>query len=151
MSERKIDDVGGFTSGPWQWYGNTKFSYYLATTHSGRQHVMGFQRKGMQYAEPTFRSAQGMKVATHLAIFEVCPQAINQTDPRVYRQDIIGFRSADAMLIAAAPELYVALRAAMHALRSYQHHNASPELAEEVADLCERTLTSATWRAEPAS
>ncbi len=100
-----------YTRGPWQWYGNTKFSYYLATTHSGRQHVMGFQRKGMQYAEPTFRTKHGMKVATHLAIFEVCPEAVNQTDERVYRQDIIGFRSGDASLIAAAPEMYEALLA----------------------------------------
>jgi glucose-6-phosphate 1-dehydrogenase len=31
-----------------------------------------------------------------------------------------------------------ALTAAMHALRSYQYGNGSPELAESVADLCEK-------------
>lgn len=30
--------------------------------------------------------------------------------------------------------------ASFHALRSYQHHNASGDLAEEIANVCERTL-----------
>ncbi len=33
-----------------------------------------------------------------------------------------------------------ALTGALHALRSYQHGNASPDLAEEVADACEAAL-----------
>lgn len=30
--------------------------------------------------------------------------------------------------------------ASFHALRSYQHHNASQELAEDIANVCERAL-----------
>ncbi len=32
------------------------------------------------------------------------------------------------------------LTASFHALRSYQHHNTSEELAEDIANVCERTL-----------
>lgn len=39
-------------------------------------------------------------------------------------------------------EVEQALTAAMHALRSYQYGNASPELAENVADVCEQVLAS---------
>lgn len=33
-----------------------------------------------------------------------------------------------------------ALRAALHALRSYEHDNASPDLAKAIADICELEL-----------
>ena len=36
-----------------------------------------------------------------------------------------------------------ALNAAIHALRSYQHGNASPDLAEEIADHCAAILEEA--------
>jgi len=41
---------------------------------------------------------------------------------------------------AAQGEVEVALQAAIHALRSYQYGNGAPDLAEEVADRCERAL-----------
>ena len=41
---------------------------------------------------------------------------------------------------AAQGEVAAALQAAIHALRSYQYGNSSDELAEEVADRCERAL-----------
>lgn len=41
-----------------------------------------------------------------------------------------------ARLISAAPEMITALKAAHHALRSYQYGNSSPELAEQTADAC---------------
>jgi hypothetical protein len=41
---------------------------------------------------------------------------------------------------AAQGEVAAALQAAIHALRSYQYGNGAPDLAEEVADRCERAL-----------
>lgn len=38
--------------------------------------------------------------ARELAIFEVCPEAIDRNDPRVYRADITGVRHPDADFIA---------------------------------------------------
>lgn len=40
---------------------------------------------------------------------------------------------ANARLISAAPDLLDAAHAAYHALKSYQHGNAAPDLAEECA------------------
>lgn len=101
-----------FTPGPWGWFGNTKHDFYLATKHSGRTYVMAFERKGMSGAQPVFRSQEGYMVkADSIPIFEVCRDATSADDERVYRKDIVGFRNADAHLIAAAPELYEALKA----------------------------------------
>ena len=97
------------TPGPWAWFGSTRTSMYLATTHSGRRYVMGFKRKGMSGAEPTFQIDSVMVPASELAIYEVNREATSAKDPSVYRHDIVGFRSADARLIAAAPELKEAL------------------------------------------
>jgi hypothetical protein len=47
---------------------------------------------------------------------------------------------ATAVRIAALPALERAVYAAMHALRSYEFGNASPDLAKSVADLCEAAL-----------
>lgn len=51
--------------------------------------------------------------------------------------------AANAALIAAAPDLLKACTAAMNALRSYQYSNASPELAEEIADSVEEAIAKA--------
>jgi hypothetical protein len=48
--------------------------------------------------------------------------------------------------IEALPELYTALFAAGAALRSYQYGNASPELAQEVADFADAALAKADRR-----
>jgi hypothetical protein len=100
------------TPGPWGWAGGYKHGNtpYLATTHSGRQFVMGFCRHGFSGAKPVFRAGNRLVNSEDLAIYEVCPEATSPDDPRVYRYDIIGFRSHDAALIAAAPELYEALK-----------------------------------------
>lgn len=50
---------------------------------------------------------------------------------------------SDARLIAAAPEMFEALVAAAHALRSYQYGNASTELAKSIADNCDAALLRA--------
>lgn len=78
---------------------------------------MGFERMGMHGAQPTFQTRPNEMVpAKELCIFEVCPEAESADDPRVYRQDIIGFKSADARLIAAAPDLLAALEECADAL-----------------------------------
>lgn len=51
---------------------------------------------------------------------------------------------ANARLIAAAPCMKEALKAASHALRSYQYGNASTELAKAIADKCDAALSRAT-------
>ena len=52
----------------------------------------------------------------------------------------------EAMLHRAntQPGLVKILESAKHALRSYQHCNSSPELAEEIADACDAALKAAT-------
>jgi hypothetical protein len=94
-----------WTRGPWGWFGSRRHHYYLATNHSGRFTVMSFRRKGMTSAQPVFQQDQRLVPADDLCIFEVCRDAASHKDERVYRQDIVGFRNADAQLIAAAPEI----------------------------------------------
>lgn len=111
MSTQQIDAAPQkHTPGPWGWFGNIKHGGpYLATQHSGRQWVMGFRRLGMSHAQPVFQRDGLLVDGKELAIFEVCRDATSADDERVYRHDIVGFRSADAHLIAAAPDLYEAL------------------------------------------
>lgn len=94
------------TPGPWRWFGDMSNggSPYLAARHSGRRFVMKFWRNGMQGAQPVFQGPDGMVPTKDLAIYEVCPDATDAKDPRLYRHDIVGFRSPDADLIAHAPE-----------------------------------------------
>lgn len=98
-----------FTPGPWGWFGSTRTEMYLATVRHGRRYVLAFKRKGMNGAEPVFRVNDRMVPASKLAIYEVNREATDAKDPSVYRHDIVGFRSADASLIAAAPDLFHAL------------------------------------------
>lgn len=100
-----------FTPGPWGWYGNARNNeVYLATAHSGRRYVMGFQRWGMRGAQPTFQPAdRGLVPASQLFTFEVGDHSIRgveaaKPDDSVYRLDIDGIDCPDARLIAAAPE-----------------------------------------------
>lgn len=93
------------TPGPWAWMGN-QHGFYLATTHTGRQFVMGFQRMGMQRAQPVFRVGDRLVPAAALATFEVgdgksvgFSQA--RGDDTVYRYDVNGFAAPDATFVAA--------------------------------------------------
>lgn len=111
------------TPGPWRWFGNIKSGGpYLASRRWGQQYVMGFQRLGMSGAQPTFAYREGpdkshgtrhlrweddgaprdVRIGSgkELAIYEVAPDATSPDDPRVYRHDVVGFRSPDAEFIA---------------------------------------------------
>ncbi|MFU0504163.1 hypothetical protein [Pseudaminobacter sp. NGMCC 1.201702] len=105
------------TPGPWAWFGNASSNHvYLATTHSGRRYVMDFVRWGMHGAQPRFQPKRGGMIdAKDLLQFEVGDQSIVGIDAArkegsVYRYDVRGINSADARLIAAAPDLLAALR-----------------------------------------
>lgn len=106
------DQAQGHTPGPWEWFGNAKnHEIYLATRHSGRRYVMGFQRWGMRGGQPTFQPAErGLVAAENLLMFEVGDQSVRgvrqaQQDDSVYRMDIRGIDCADARLIAASPDM----------------------------------------------
>lgn len=120
----RIDDIRAranrATPGPWAWFGNTAVqSAYLATQRMGRHFVMTFDRWGMRGAQPSFYSGRTveedergamrirggeMHKASEIPIYEVAPHAADKNDPSVYRQDIIGFRNADADFIAHSRE-----------------------------------------------
>ena len=105
------------TPGPWGWFGD-HHGIYLATKHSGRRYVMGFKRKGLNGAEPTFQVNQRMVPASDLVEFEVGEGvargfAQGKKDGSVYRYDVRGIDCADARLIAAAPDLLAALKAVL--------------------------------------
>ena len=123
MSEAK------FTKGPWGWFGSAGNipEIYLATKHSGRRYVMGFDRWGLNGAQPSFQpNGRGMVKAKDLLQFEVGDQSIvgldaAKKDASVYRFHIRGIAAPDAHLIAAAPELYEALRMAANDLNTAAH------------------------------
>jgi len=67
--------------------------------------VMDFVRWGMRGAVPRFLNPDQpnfMQRADERVRFEVCADATERTDPRVYRADISGIRHPDAEFIAAA-------------------------------------------------
>jgi hypothetical protein len=125
----------GHTPGPWSWFGNARNNeVYLATTHSGRHYVMGFQRWGMRGAQPTFQPAgRGLVRAEQLFTFEVGDRSVRgvqqaKADDSVYRLDINGIDCADARLIAAAPELLAALEGVRDILgRAESNASGNPE------------------------
>lgn len=113
-----------FTPGPWAWFGSASSnSLYLATKHSGRRYVMDFTRWGMRGAQPRFQpEKRGMVDAKDLLQFEVGDRSVvgveaARKDPSVYRMCIRGIDCPDARLVAAAPQMYEALRATLNAGR----------------------------------
>jgi hypothetical protein len=58
--------------GPWGWFGNAKYEFFLSTKDRGRIFVMQFGRMGMQSAQPCFNvNGRGMTDGRELAIYEV--------------------------------------------------------------------------------
>jgi hypothetical protein len=87
--------------GPWGWFGNAKYEFFLSTKDRGRIFVMQFGRMGMQSAQPCFNvNGRGMTDGRELAIYEVNRNATDFNDPSLYRHDIVGFRHPDAEFIA---------------------------------------------------
>ncbi|MDN4174700.1 hypothetical protein QWY28_17195 [Nocardioides sp. SOB77] len=95
--------------GRWRWSGNLDghANVFLSTVGGGLMYVLGQTRKGMQSAQPVFPVKDDDSRWAHLAhadeipVFEVCPTATDRRDPRVYRGDIVGFRSPVADYLAA--------------------------------------------------
>lgn len=99
----------GHTPGPWAWMGSPH-GLYLATTHTGRQYVMGFRRMGFSGAQPVFRANHRMVPAADIVQFEVGDRSVRgftqaKEADSVYRLDVDGIDNADARLIASAPDL----------------------------------------------
>lgn len=125
------------TPGPWAWFGNGRNrEIYLATEHSGRRYVMGFQRWGMRGAQPMFQPAErGLVPAADLLQFEVGDHDVvgldaAKQDDSVYRLDIRGIDCADARLIAASPCLLGALKLAEIFMSGFE----GDELQEDIDD-----------------
>lgn len=60
----------------------------------------GIPRSDLRLA---FSAGEKMRPARDLAVYKVCREATERSDPRVYRADIVGLRNPDAEFIAAAP------------------------------------------------
>lgn len=107
--EAGMPDLGG-----WAWFGG-RDDLYLATNRGGRRYVMGFKRKGMRSAQPTFQIGGIM----HGAIDDLTDYAVGDgdargqkeadEDPSVYRMDVKSVDHPDARRIARVPEMEQAL------------------------------------------
>lgn len=92
--------------GPWGWFGGES-SFYLATKHSGRLYLMAFERRGMNGAQPVFRTGHTITPAADLAQFEVGDKSVvgfkeARKNRSVYRYDVRGFDNDVAKWMAAA-------------------------------------------------
>ena len=130
--------MSGHTPGPWAWYGDgAHHQIYLATAHSGRRWVMGFNRWGMRGAQPCFQSGGILRAASDLFTFVVGDKSVRgiaaaKSDGSVYRYDVSGIDHPDARLIAAAPDLLAACKAYLdmaHDLSDVDAVNAQIEAA----------------------
>lgn len=103
--EAGMPDLGG-----WAWFGG-RDDLYLATNRGGRRYVMGFKRKGMRSAQPTFQVDGIMHGAiddlTEYAVGDGSArgQAQADADPSVYRMDVKSVDHPDARRIARVPDM----------------------------------------------
>jgi hypothetical protein len=70
-----------------------------------------------------------MRPARDMAIFEVCPAAVERADTRVYRADIVGLRNPDAAFIAAAPGYVLSLLEIIAQMQAERPAMSASELA----------------------
>ena len=97
-----MDNKRPWTLGPWKWFANVKNkNIYLATVDRGRKFVMGFERFGMQGAQPIFQSNKHYMVGVFEENPEICTASDHNGDFEIIHPD--------ATLIAASPEMYEAL------------------------------------------
>ena len=83
-------DFSAISPGPWRWRGNSDHSDLYLTAEPGMKIVMGFNRWGMQSAEPNFRDHRNILVqGRYLLRYEVAPDALGveerHRNPAVYR------------------------------------------------------------------
>jgi hypothetical protein len=108
--DRRLEEIRARAAaaqpGPWFWTGNVdSHNLRLASRASGLPTVIDFRRSGMQGARPRFGPGPGgfyMQDAHEVPVFQVCREATERSDPRVYRGDVVGFRNPNADFIAAA-------------------------------------------------
>lgn len=107
LARTLIEDYG--LKGRWRWDGHAdgqRPNLHLATQQHGRTYVMGFARAGMTEGQPLFPVRPGdsawsrMRKAAEIPVFEVCRDATSRDDPRVYRTDVVNFRSPAAEWLA---------------------------------------------------
>jgi len=109
--------------GSWAWFGG-RDDLYLATQNRGRQYVMGFKRKGLNSAQPTFQVKGIMYGAIdNLTAYEVGDglargQKEANADKSVYRMDISGIDHPDARRIARVPDMEARILADAEALKA---------------------------------
>lgn len=136
LSKERLDGIRGLArtlvdryglKGPWRWIGHpdgSRPNLYLATAEHGQVYVMGFERAGMSGAQPSFPVVPRgetwgfMRKAAEIPVFEVCRAATSKDDPRVYRTDVVSFRSPAAQWLAEIdPETVLALLDQMETAR----------------------------------
>lgn len=111
--------------GPWHWSGWLGQDIHLQTRGNGGMYVMGFARYGMQQAQPVFPHLLEGETFTHLVKamerprFQVCHEAEDAADPRVYRTTIDGIRNPVAEYLAAVdPDMVLGLLDEIEELRA---------------------------------
>jgi len=125
--DREVVVLSGFTPGPWEWYGSlTDKSVRLQSKVGMRMIVMGFTRWGMQSGQPRFCEDGLLKSVDKF--FK--PRAEHHPN---FDLDV---DHPDANLIAAAPDMYGALKKAEFAIMQV------PAMSEGVASLLEKAASS---------
>ena len=108
------------TPGPWEWDVAPSGEVRLATPDRGRLYVMGFERKGMQGAQPSFsdwgKGPRERRGGIMLAF-----------------ADAGGANHPDARLIAAAPDLLEACKEALDAGEDGDWQSARKALCDAIA------------------